>query len=838
MDRDTERWLKTWDTVKPPSLLEFERVIRRLKDAGKNFKTEKGEDDDLEQGTWHSDYSLNKTDRGIYLLNPIIREFILHYSRKQQHLLQGWRRKAISTVERIGVDTHKDVINAHIDASHEVNQLIETLESLDIDEIQTPLPVKKFISLFSGPQQAAVPLPNGLFLFEGRSSWFGCDVDEKTVGIGTEFHRKRATSTTWLPQIALPWAVIAELEPSDPLISILQRKVPQPFLLAHEIVSDGVLGVDVQAIEETAMEREVILRPFLHFHVVGDSITVLPGHDGELNTVRVLHTHVYSQNGGCPRCTGVVGHEPDLENLMESKMRRIDDIAVIRHMQEIRSDQDRWKKENRLERQPREQPVQSPQERMKLASDFLRSTDDDITQVLRFLGFKNWNSLEWDGLPAGRKIDTLTPNPNHVVGRDSENKQFFWKRSPITTESKLYLKAKVAEMIRPADVQRHMSMHDLYHSMLPESETPIHFEEMSSEDKLWTKLYVEKVLVFLLQFCWDSRAESFFLVMLHEPKCRLGLDAAIEEGKFRLPLDGEFEYILSLLPPYIVECIQTCLSQNGRNQDISENESIRCGETTGISSAIGAWVDEQPLPQDVKLGLTREFALLRRSIEDYGYTFMAFYFLQRDRRWHNDGRMNRGAGYQRRIPWQGEDDYVLSLATPLELKEVYIAISKMQSTENRRASFTSVKALNDQHPYADFVHCQLPTDSYAGGWAAYDWYIAPAVVLKLQRKTRLLQSALQFQGIFQQTRTTSAAPALASEFTGRLDSDSASLISSFLGTKLHPPAFGPVERHDNNNPKRAFEEEKKDEDGDEEMKSEEEERRVKSRTQGRASKLY
>ncbi len=840
-----QRLLATWNTARPPKPQQLRETLSRLREAGEDFETEKDADDDLEQGTWHSDYSLDKTDRGIHLLNPIIREFILHYSRKQQHLLQGWRRKTIDTVERIGVDTHKDVIRAHINDSHDVNQLIETLESLDVDEVGTPLPVKQFISLFSGPQQAAVPLPNGLFLFEGRSSWFGCDVDEKTVGIGTEFHRKRATSTTWLPQTALPWAVIPNLVGQSaiytPYKSIQERRVPQPFFLAHEIVSDGVLGVDVQAIEGTALEREVILRPFLHFHVVGDSITLLPGNDGELNMVRVLHTHVYSQKGGCPRCTGIKGYEPDLERMMANKMRKIDDIAVIRHMQEIRSFNDRLRREH-LERMSESADESSESEetdteiedesdesdesdedmddeetvvRKEIIAIGLAAAEHDDERLVHSTGMLLWKKSEWKGIPPGRQMDTLMRNQTY--------RNYYWISAPITDESKQYLTSVFSDMITAADVKRHMRTQDLYKSMLPEDANGI--PEPSEQEKRWSMKVIKDICFMLVHFCWSRRARDRQITeALANPRNRAFLDAAIKEGVLRLPLDGEFEYILSLLPDYIVEFVQDAGLFYGWHVIPIASEA------RAFAEEVIKWVDNRPLPDSLRPLLNTEFALLRRTVNLNkekldGYSLMATYLIQRVRPTDLNslrfGRYSLHAYHKEcRLGWQGEADYVIQLMTYDELKSVH---SRLEAAASSRSPIYS-------RSYKSITYIDQ------SGYSSSMKLLARTVMGLIKKRVIELRDVLYFRGILRDTRD----PSTESDrvIKSRMDRDSAALAVSFLGATIHPPAFGPVERHDNKNPKRAFEEEKKDEDGDEEMKSEEEERRVKSRTQGRASKLY
>jgi hypothetical protein len=296
---------------------------------------------------WYADYSKDRDNVDeTEMMNPIIRRFILHLSGTQQTALKIWRASAKAKTTKLE-EVHMQAIEAHIASSSDTNRRFRLHASLDDamgdnEQDEAGQRFRNFIAMFIGNLPIAVPLPihskhhNGVILFEGRASWFERDVNTTRVGVGEYFLRKRSTSTTWMPQIALSWA-IKEGSLEDVYKSITEKQERQPFLLAHEVVSEGVLAVDVGAIQVEALESEIIIQPFTSFHVVGDEMVLLPleGNQG-LALVRVLRTHVFTEEDGrCPKCSGETGQQKmDLKSYVSRS--RITDVEVLRSMRKMR----------------------------------------------------------------------------------------------------------------------------------------------------------------------------------------------------------------------------------------------------------------------------------------------------------------------------------------------------------------------------------------------------------------------------------------------------------------------------------------------------------------------
>ena len=176
-------------------------------------------------------------------------------------------------------------------------------------------------ALFTG---YATKLSRGMVLFEGRG-WDTLDTRKSRqhdFGVGTVVTRARFTSTSWHPESALAHAMIrltgAESianSTNDKLVSHLIREPTATLrlgsLLVHKIASPNVLAVDFanEPSEEYWQEREILLQPYIRFHVCSDAIAVLPCdmyQDGHVLkqgvVVRVFYTHVYTE-ARCPMCT-------------------------------------------------------------------------------------------------------------------------------------------------------------------------------------------------------------------------------------------------------------------------------------------------------------------------------------------------------------------------------------------------------------------------------------------------------------------------------------------------------------------------------------------------------
>ncbi len=159
-------------------------------------------------------------------------------------------------------------------------------------------------------------LPLGLTLFEGRSNRsLEREREEGAIGeirVGEVFHRRRATSTSLAQWKALRYG--------RALQSMDQSSAENMFV--HEIVSSGVRAIDVDVAHNIISGPliatglfEIVLQPFLHMHIADVFVVnfdaeiysndgrgwknhLAPSH----KNVRIIHTHVYSESGSCPKC--------------------------------------------------------------------------------------------------------------------------------------------------------------------------------------------------------------------------------------------------------------------------------------------------------------------------------------------------------------------------------------------------------------------------------------------------------------------------------------------------------------------------------------------------------
>ncbi len=235
-----------------------------------------------------------------------------------------------------------------VTGGQKVQQLLEEEEEKVTNAINNSQKGYWWVYTIFGDTQRplTIALTPGMVLFEGR---IGFDIDGtyegvncKTIGVGCPpFRRRRMTSTSKSPRICMSFmnnvseevdirassedysqgAIEALLKP------IKNRAYEQDFLIVHEIASPNVLAFDMsnaryelsrhqEAMKTTKaplfspldIEQEIVLQPFLNFHVVDDGektgLTVLPKLQGH-KIVRQIHTHVYTEKE-CPKCNGLL----------------------------------------------------------------------------------------------------------------------------------------------------------------------------------------------------------------------------------------------------------------------------------------------------------------------------------------------------------------------------------------------------------------------------------------------------------------------------------------------------------------------------------------------------
>ncbi len=189
-------------------------------------------------------------------------------------------------------------------------------------------------------------LTPGMVLFEGR---MGYDLDNntyegasrETIGVGClPFWRRRMTSTSKNPRVCMKFMgglnsevnirgtstrLQCEQQVSRLLHNFETDSSDQELLFVHEIASSKILAFDMSNAryelakdpnlpEDTHPDRptawkldseqEIVLQPFIKFHVVDDGqktgVTVLPKNQSH-KVVRQIHTHVYTEKQ-CPKC--------------------------------------------------------------------------------------------------------------------------------------------------------------------------------------------------------------------------------------------------------------------------------------------------------------------------------------------------------------------------------------------------------------------------------------------------------------------------------------------------------------------------------------------------------
>jgi len=153
-----------------------------------------------------------------------------------------------------------------------------------------------------GPERIAVPLPSGLVLFEGRG------LRASPVDILSDRVRLAPFSTSWHPNEAMRFTYSNINSWTFDVRSLYKKRAN--VLFTHKIMSDGILGVDVQLAVEpgkprlsTWTECEIIIQPLVRIHLVGESVIGIdnrtisqPHHDLSATQPliqRVLFTHLF-----------------------------------------------------------------------------------------------------------------------------------------------------------------------------------------------------------------------------------------------------------------------------------------------------------------------------------------------------------------------------------------------------------------------------------------------------------------------------------------------------------------------------------------------------------------
>lgn len=137
-----------------------------------------------------------------------------------------------------------------------------------------------------GPARVAVPLPVGLVLFEGRGT------QASTDRVMHDRVRRTPFSASWHPNVAM------------------QFITDDGNMFVHKIMSDGILGIDVQCTRREKWEKpaywnecEVIVQPLVSFHRVHDALVLLdsrpldhthaPERTRNAHWVHVVFTHAF-----------------------------------------------------------------------------------------------------------------------------------------------------------------------------------------------------------------------------------------------------------------------------------------------------------------------------------------------------------------------------------------------------------------------------------------------------------------------------------------------------------------------------------------------------------------
>jgi len=153
-----------------------------------------------------------------------------------------------------------------------------------------------------GPNRVAVPLPAGMVIFEGRA---GRNTPDSVLN---DRVRRVPFSASWHVDAALRFAFRGDISQAEVQIDMLDSR--SACLFVHKIMSDGILGVDVQLARyeddpeellEQWSECEIIVQPLVSFHLVEEAVAVfdVAANDEQKKHItptivqRVMFTHAF-----------------------------------------------------------------------------------------------------------------------------------------------------------------------------------------------------------------------------------------------------------------------------------------------------------------------------------------------------------------------------------------------------------------------------------------------------------------------------------------------------------------------------------------------------------------
>jgi hypothetical protein len=185
-------------------------------------------------------------------------------------------RDWISSFCNGGYATVRMLLEQHKDQLSRISTLDEMAsQGMDVHEFITTV-------FYPGPTRAAVPLPAGLVLFEGRSN-----ASAKTR-ILASITRREPFSTTWHPNVALSFLRPGIVKTMNVFMS---QAILNPYrvdasshasvLFVHRVMTPDILAADVQGTDTemesipTYYECEVIIQPFVKTHVVAQRVLLI-----------------------------------------------------------------------------------------------------------------------------------------------------------------------------------------------------------------------------------------------------------------------------------------------------------------------------------------------------------------------------------------------------------------------------------------------------------------------------------------------------------------------------------------------------------------------------------
>ena len=297
-------------------------------------------------------------------MTPAMRHFIQALNRAQKTALVEWSTEFVSRyvymhTRAAGADRLAQLtrwVDMHVNDSRTLSRQLVKLHDWSVDDaapagiepgvLEDGEPVefvaKDFLRQLwhrgaarEHTDHLPLELPIGAVLFEGRgvetspgalasldpTKSTAPDVDATTVAVGATWTRARCTSTSWDPTACRKFMGRFNAD-EDALTAIRTRARSQPILFAHRVAAPDVEAIDIQSryivdnrgLDGTwpssldadgdsvleMVEHEITLAPRLMFHVVRDSVALLPG--TVAIPVRLLETHVYPAGEECMLC--------------------------------------------------------------------------------------------------------------------------------------------------------------------------------------------------------------------------------------------------------------------------------------------------------------------------------------------------------------------------------------------------------------------------------------------------------------------------------------------------------------------------------------------------------